>query len=66
MSLVSLVKNNSGKEGYINTILEAMELINYSFEKNINNIVIKYNLCYYWDYTTGQITDPYFRMRVLI
>jgi len=25
---------------------------------NFNNIIIKPNLCYYWDYTTGQTTDP--------
>jgi uncharacterized protein (DUF362 family) len=35
-------------------------LINYAWPKNIKNVVIKPNMCYYWDYTTGQTTDPKF------
>ena len=41
-------------------ISESLDLINYSFEKKIANVVIKPNLCYYWDWTTGQTTDPRF------
>ena len=61
MSLVSLVKI---RENTINSmkqaILESLDLIGYSFGKKSMNIVIKPNLCYYWDYTTGQTTDPKF------
>lgn len=39
-------------------IKDSLDLINYEFPKNIQNVVIKPNLCYYWDYTTGQTTDP--------
>jgi uncharacterized protein (DUF362 family) len=37
-----------------------LELINYSFDKTVKKIVIKPNLCYYWDCSTGQTTDPQF------
>jgi uncharacterized protein (DUF362 family) len=60
MSFVSLVKNQEGREGFVRAVIKSLELINYSFEKDIKNIIIKPNLCYYWDYTTGQTTDPYF------
>jgi len=61
VSLVSFVKNrkdtiNSVKQA----ILESLNLINYSFDEKTRNIVIKPNMCYYWDYSTGQTTDPRF------
>jgi len=40
-------------------IKEAIKLIGYSFPK-AEKIVIKPNMCYYWDYSTGQTTDPNF------
>jgi uncharacterized protein (DUF362 family) len=59
MSLVSFVKvekEDKIKEG----ILNALDLILYKFPTSIKNVVIKPNLCYYWDYTTGETTDPKF------
>jgi uncharacterized protein (DUF362 family) len=58
LSLVSFmqIKNSSITE----TIEDSLDLINYEFPKNIQNVVIKPNLCYYWDYSTGQTTDPNF------
>lgn len=59
MSLVSFVKvkNEAAfKEG----ISRSLDLIDYKFPNNLRNIVMKPNLCYYWDYTTGQTTDPRF------
>jgi len=44
------------KEG----ISKSLDLIDYSFSKKNATIVIKPNLCYYWDHTTGQTTDPRF------
>jgi uncharacterized protein (DUF362 family) len=58
MSLVSSVRIR--KEAVEEAILESLNLIGYSFPKDVKNIVIKPNLCYYWDYTTGQTTDPKF------
>ena len=59
MSLVSFVeirKESQFRQG----ILKSLDLIQYEFAKNIRNVVIKPNMCYYWDYTTGQTTDPNF------
>jgi uncharacterized protein (DUF362 family) len=58
MSLVSFtkIKNNNTRQA----ILSALDLINYTFPKDAQNIVIKANMCYYWDYSTGQTTDPKF------
>jgi len=58
LSLVSFMKI---KDSHITeTIEDSLDLINYEFPKSIKNAVIKPNLCYYWDYTTGQTTDPNF------
>lgn len=64
MSLVSLVKVQ--KETLIKKgIFDALDLIQYKLPTNIKNVVIKPNLCYYWDYTTGQTTDPKFVAAVI-
>ena len=36
----------------------AIDSLDYTFSPNIKNVVIKPNLMYYWDYTTGETTDP--------
>ncbi len=59
MSLVSFVKIEREDE-IKNAIQDSLELIQYTLPKNIENIVIKPNMCYYWNYTTGQTTDPKF------
>lgn len=41
-------------------ISQSLKLIDYSFDKNLKRVVIKPNLCYYWDCTTGQTTEPQF------
>jgi uncharacterized protein (DUF362 family) len=40
-------------------IKEAFRLIDYKLPK-AEKIVIKPNMCYYWDWSTGQTTDPVF------
>lgn len=40
------------------TLLNSLNLIHFNFSKKIKNVVLKPNLCYYWDYTTGETTDP--------
>lgn len=61
MSKVSFVKIQENEAKAVKqAILESLKLISYSFTKGIKNIVIKPNLCYYWDYSTGQTTDPRF------
>ncbi len=61
MSLVSLVKiNHENQNPLKQAIAESLQLIDYTFDKTIKKIVIKPNLCYYWDSTTGQTSDPHF------
>jgi uncharacterized protein (DUF362 family) len=61
MSLVSFVNiHDDTIDSFKKAIVDSMRLIGYSFPKGIKNVVIKPNMCYYWDYTTGQTTDPKF------
>jgi len=55
--LVSLV-NISRFENINEAVLNALNLINFDFNKKIKKIAIKPNLCYYWRSTTGETTDP--------
>lgn len=60
LSLVGLVECKSRNADSIKeAVKEALSLINYSLPK-ANKIVIKPNMCYYWDWSTGQTTDPVF------
>ena len=61
MSLISCVKIRKGTvSSFKEAIIDSLDLIDYSFVRGTKNVVIKPNLCYYWDYTTGQTTDPRF------
>jgi len=61
MSSVSFVKIQKNTVASTRRAIgEALNLVDYSFKKEIRNVVIKPNLCYYWDYSTGQTTDPRF------
>jgi len=61
MSLVSFVKiRKNSRDSIKQAILESLKLIDYRFQKQSKNVVIKPNMCYYWDYSTGQTTDPKF------
>jgi uncharacterized protein (DUF362 family) len=60
MSLVGLVECKTRDVDLIKkAIREAFNLIDYSFPE-AKKIVIKPNMCYYWDWSTGQTTDPLF------
>lgn len=59
MSLVSFVKVRENTANSLkNAILESLDLLDYSLPKEAKNVIIKPNMCYYWDYTTGQTTNP--------
>ncbi len=61
MSIVSLTKiKNTDQNPLKQAIAESLNLIDYKFPKNTKKIVLKPNLCYYWDSTTGQTSDPKF------
>ncbi len=40
------------------TVKKALDMLEYDFSGKIRTVVIKPNLCYYWDYSTGETTDP--------
>jgi uncharacterized protein (DUF362 family) len=61
MSLVSLVRISEDVDAPLKrSIAQSLNLINYQFKEGTRRIVIKPNLCYYWDCTTGQTTTPAF------
>ena len=51
---------NHASDALRDAIESSMNLINFSFEKTVNKIVIKPNMCYYYHPSTGQVTDPWF------
>ena len=58
MSIVcSLVDNISDEEDLISGISRAFKINEISLKK-VDSIIIKPNLCYYWDASTGQTTSP--------
>jgi uncharacterized protein (DUF362 family) len=60
MSLVGLAECKTRNVDSIKkAIKEAFRLIDYKLPK-AEKIVIKPNMCYYWDWSTGQTTDPLF------
>jgi uncharacterized protein (DUF362 family) len=45
------------EENIKHAVYQAVELI--EFKPNpVKSVLIKPNLCYYWDYSTGETTDP--------
>jgi len=58
MSLISFVKTR--RNDIASAIEESLKLIGFKFPKDVHKIVIKANMCYYWDSSTGQTTDPKF------
>ena len=56
-SPVGLIRQNSREETK-DSIAEALNLIDFKFASSIKSVVIKPNLCYYWDSATGYTTDP--------
>jgi len=60
MSLVSLVKFNEKEMSLQEAVEEALRLIDFQSSPGVKKIAIKPNMCYYWDYSTGETTDPKF------
>jgi len=51
VSFVRIAENSvNSMEQAIN---RALNLIGFSFNSEIRNVIIKPNLCYYWDYSTA-------------
>jgi uncharacterized protein (DUF362 family) len=59
MSSVSFI-DAKGCNSVEQAIKNSLRLIDYTFAPGIKKIVIKPNMCYYWDFSTGHTTDPKF------
>ncbi len=58
MNLVGLARAKDRDVRSVETaIRSSLESASYEFPNGIRDVVIKPNLCYYWDYSTGQTTD---------
>lgn len=57
-SPVSLVSFKEDRDNLKNTIATAVESVCPTLEKKVRTVVIKPNLCYYWEASTGCTTDP--------
>lgn len=55
MADVILAKTESSVE---EVVFRALDLLSYDWVSDPGSVVIKPNLCYYWDYSTGETTDP--------
>jgi uncharacterized protein (DUF362 family) len=55
--VVSLVRTKN-PEDIRSSISEALTLIGFKLDNAVKSVVIKPNLCYYWDSSTGNTTDP--------
>ncbi len=57
-SVVSLVRSDFSEKGINNSISKALDLISFRPRNPLKNVIIKPNLCYYWQAATGCTTDP--------
>lgn len=61
MNSVSFSKSSDSSIDNIKQgIAQSLDLLNYQFRKDITTVVIKPNMCYYLDCSTGETTDPKF------
>lgn len=55
---VSLVNSPYNGVQLNENLAKAISLTGFKLPSSVNNIVLKLNLCYYWNASTGQTTDP--------
>lgn len=56
--LTSIKSENFACKDIHKVISGAIDPLTDNFKRDFNSVVIKPNLCYYWDYSTGETTDP--------
>lgn len=56
--LTSTASKNFADKDIQDTVRRSFNLLGYNFTKKIDTVLVKPNLCYYWDYSTGETTDP--------
>ena len=55
--LTSASKNFSANDVKV-VVNRAFDLLDYNYPRKVDTVVIKPNLCFYWEYSTGETTDP--------
>lgn len=56
--MTSLRANNFSDNEIDEAVANAIDRLGFSFKSKVQNVVLKPNLCYYWNYSTGETTDP--------
>jgi len=56
--VLTSIKTRYTQDTIDRAVFRALNLLRYDFDRNFNLVIIKPNLCYYWDYSTGETTDP--------
>lgn len=57
--LTSLRASNNFSDSEIDdAVAIAIDRLGFGFKSNVKNVVLKPNLCYYWNCSTGETTDP--------
>lgn len=56
--VTSLKSKNFSEDDLREAIKRTVSRLDFDFKKGIRNVAIKPNLCYYWDCSTGETTDP--------
>lgn len=61
MSFVSFVQVEDDESATLRKgIAKSLDLIGFSFHRDVEKIVVKPNICYYYHPSTGEVTDPRF------
>jgi len=61
LSLLSLVRTEeSDPASFKQAIERSLNLIQFNFKRSVEKVAIKPNMCYYYDPSTGETTDPKF------
>lgn len=55
-NIVSLAKVS--EKDLATPLLKTLEAVNFKISPKIDSVLVKPNLCYYWDHLTGYTTDP--------
>jgi uncharacterized protein (DUF362 family) len=57
--------SNFSELGVRQAVFKALDSLDFQPKKAPENIVVKINLCYYWDHSTGQTTHPHVASAVI-
>jgi len=56
--LTSIKAGNFSDSEIYDAVAVSIDRLGCSFKNKVQNVILKPNLCYYWNYSTGETTDP--------